>query len=153
MADIIWDNMNTSKKGAVAEYVASNWLLTQGYEVFKNITPSGKIDIIAVKSNEMHLIDVALCLKSKGKDKYSDNKKRAAVEGAHLGIKILCVLDTGECVWREELFKQKPSIECDECKSLFTPIRNELTCSDSCREIRIPRLNKAKYLAKKAGQA
>jgi hypothetical protein len=146
-----WKSMCTSKRGAIGEYMAANWLLACGYEVFKNLTPSGAIDIIAWKDGEMHLIDVSVAKKNY-LGKYSDCKKQAATKGASIGVKILYVLEDGECVWREDMFKPNPEIECVECRNLFTPRKsNELVCSDSCRKTRIPRINKAKYLAKKQG--
>ncbi len=146
-----WDNMNTSKKGAVAEYMAANWLLSKGYEVFKNLTPTGKVDIIAWKGEEMHLIDVALCSRSKRTGGYSDNKKGVAESNAHLGIKILCVLDTGDCVWRDDLFKSFPDKKCHQCGNTFTPTKgNEVVCGDNCRRLWVAKMNKDRYNARKS---
>jgi hypothetical protein len=51
--------LNTGKKGAIAELIASAWLLKQGYEVFRNTSQNGIFDIIAIKNNEVKKIDVA----------------------------------------------------------------------------------------------
>jgi Holliday junction resolvase-like predicted endonuclease len=41
--------MDSKHKGAHSELVACAWLLRQGYEVFRNISDRGIIDIIAIK--------------------------------------------------------------------------------------------------------
>lgn len=40
-------NIDKKHKGTLAELVVSSWLLEQGYEVFRNVSPHGPIDIIA----------------------------------------------------------------------------------------------------------
>jgi hypothetical protein len=39
-------------KGARSELVACAWLLCQGYEVFRNVSQHGLMDIIAIKDGE-----------------------------------------------------------------------------------------------------
>lgn len=52
--------MNKKHKGAVAELKACSWLLEKGYEVFRNISQHGGIDIIAIDpiTNEVSFFDV-----------------------------------------------------------------------------------------------
>ena len=50
--------MNASRKGDFAEYYAVTWLWDNGYEVFQNSGCSGPIDMIALKGDEVTLIDV-----------------------------------------------------------------------------------------------
>ena len=50
--------MNKKHKGAVAELKATAWLLQQGYEVFRNVSPYGPYDIIAIKDDIIEKIDV-----------------------------------------------------------------------------------------------
>jgi hypothetical protein len=45
-------------KGARNELAAIVWLLDQGYEVFRNVSAHGSIDVIAVKDGEVTRIDV-----------------------------------------------------------------------------------------------
>lgn len=45
-------------KGAHSELIACAWLLAEGYEVFRNISPYGLADIIAWKDGKMLLLDV-----------------------------------------------------------------------------------------------
>tara|TARA_E500000305_G_scaffold86088_1_gene72255 strand:- start:144 stop:437 length:294 start_codon:yes stop_codon:yes gene_type:complete len=46
------------RKGDLAEFYAVTWLWDQGYEVFKNSSSRGPIDIIAFKDGITILIDV-----------------------------------------------------------------------------------------------
>lgn len=48
----------TSIAGSIAEHKATVWLLEQGYEVFRNVSPTGKVDLIATKDGEMTKVDV-----------------------------------------------------------------------------------------------
>jgi len=50
-----------NKKGDYSELLASAWLLKQGYEVFRNVSSVGPIDIVAVNEDETILIDVKTC--------------------------------------------------------------------------------------------
>ncbi len=47
-----------SRKGDLAEYYAVTWLWDNGYEVFKNASSCGPIDMIAIKDGQSLLIDV-----------------------------------------------------------------------------------------------
>lgn len=64
------DVLHTSVKGAINELEAATWLIQQGYEVFRNLCPVGKADIIAWKVGEPPIIiDVKApggCSKVKG---------------------------------------------------------------------------------------
>lgn len=53
--------MNPVRKGALAELKACSWLIEQGYEVFRNVSPEGPFDLIAVKPGETIYVDVKLC--------------------------------------------------------------------------------------------
>lgn len=52
--------MHIKHKGTNAELKVSSWLLEQGYEVFRNVSPFGAVDIIArhPETGELFLIDV-----------------------------------------------------------------------------------------------
>lgn len=50
--------MNKKHKGACAELRAAAWLLEQGYEVFRNVSGFGEIDIVAVKAGIARFFDV-----------------------------------------------------------------------------------------------
>jgi len=52
--------MSNNRTGAQSELIAAAWLMAMGYEVFRNLSPSGPVDLIAWKPGEdiKHLIDV-----------------------------------------------------------------------------------------------
>jgi hypothetical protein len=47
-------------RGAWAEMIAASWLVERGYEVFRNVSPHGPIDIVAIKGQVTEYIDVKL---------------------------------------------------------------------------------------------
>lgn len=49
---------SSSRKGDFAEYYAITWLWDNGYEVFPNAGGSGPIDMVAIKDEEITLVDV-----------------------------------------------------------------------------------------------
>ena len=52
--------MSNNRIGAASELIAAAWLMEMGYEVFRNLSPSGPADLIAWKPTEesKYLIDV-----------------------------------------------------------------------------------------------
>ena len=50
--------LSPPRKGDFAEYYAVTWLWDKGYEVFQNSGCTGPIDMIALKGDEVILIDV-----------------------------------------------------------------------------------------------
>ncbi len=85
-------------RGACSELIACTWLLQQGYEVFRNVSPYGAIDIIACDPMSHHLvkIDVKTCTPAgKSREALADSyaKKDARV-------RLLFVdPETNECAW------------------------------------------------------
>jgi len=59
-------------RGQVSELRAAAWLLEQGYEVFRNISPFGDVDIVAIKDGVVRLFDV--------KSGYRGRSKKLGVE-------------------------------------------------------------------------
>lgn len=117
--DIRWQKMTPNQKGAVAELIACNWLLMDGYSVYKNVSPWGAADIIALKNGEAIFIDVSVASVN-GNGKLSDNKKICS-EGRDrdkLNIRFLYVLPDGSCSWRENVFP-KEQRECTSCKRAY----------------------------------
>jgi hypothetical protein len=55
MSDLITD---PNRKGDISEYKATVWLLEQGYEVYKNVGCTGKVDIVAYKDDKYIPIQV-----------------------------------------------------------------------------------------------
>lgn len=129
-------DFGTSKRGAISELVASNWLLMQGYEVFRNLTPSGKADIIAIKDGETLYIDVGTAQR-KLNGYISDPKERFV--GNKVGdfeIKFLYVVaEDNSCVWRDDVYDPGVVKKCVWCKELFrTRKHNKKTCTKECSE-------------------
>ncbi len=50
------DELHTSVKGAINELEVCAWLMKQGYEVFRNVAPTGKGDLIIWKTGETPII-------------------------------------------------------------------------------------------------
>jgi Holliday junction resolvase-like predicted endonuclease len=90
--------------GAMSELKATIWLMEQGYEVFRNVSPHGGVDIIArhPTSGEMLLIDVKTA--SYGERTRSDGSIvrhwycRAQPQD-NCGIKFLHVYEDGLVSW------------------------------------------------------
>ena len=60
------EELHNSIKGARYELLACAWLLEQGYEVFRNVSPTGKGDIIIWKKDS---IPIVIDVKSAGTSK------------------------------------------------------------------------------------
>ena len=96
--------INSSRKGAASEYAACIWLLSQGYEVFKNVAASGVFDIVAIKGKEILKIDVkSASLKTGEKVFYA--QRRAQHKIAEQGGNILYIFRDGSCKWDYEADK------------------------------------------------
>lgn len=50
--------MKDKHRGAHAEIMAVAWLLEQGYDVFRNVSQHGEVDLIATRGDEIRLFDV-----------------------------------------------------------------------------------------------
>jgi Holliday junction resolvase-like predicted endonuclease len=50
--------MDTKHVGARSELLACAWLLAEGYEVFRNVSSHGHVDIIALKDGKTFYFDV-----------------------------------------------------------------------------------------------
>ncbi len=53
MTDENISQLCASTKGAIGELIATIWLLKQGYEVYRNVSASGKFDLIAIKGDKI----------------------------------------------------------------------------------------------------
>ena len=92
-------------KGSINEHLASAWLMKNGYDVFKNVAPVGRADLVAKnwQTGEMIFVDV----KSESYDPdhcngVTEMSKRAARQAEKYkesNIKYLVVEDDGHCHW------------------------------------------------------
>jgi hypothetical protein len=91
---------STSIKGAWAELIACAWLMEQGFEVFRNVCPTGWVDVVAWKAGEWHFIDV----KSVRFNPASCGIKKPSLRDAqvHAGVKTLFVTEDGICSFNYE---------------------------------------------------
>jgi hypothetical protein len=76
-------------KGAHSEPVACTWLLRQGYDVFRNVSDRGSVDVVAIKDGEISLFDV--------KSSYGGVTHNRDIAGRHLGLKYIVVDPFGDC--------------------------------------------------------
>ena len=94
--------MDSKHRGAYSELIASTYLLSLGYEVFRNVSQHGPADLVAwnPKTNETIFIDV----KSGHKYRKTDGSTSIQVlkKPSKFNVKLLVVCDN-ECFWREDL--------------------------------------------------
>ena len=51
--------MDAKHRGARAELIGAAWLLARGYEVFRNVSDKGDVDLVGIKPNgDVELFDV-----------------------------------------------------------------------------------------------
>lgn len=93
-------DMNPSQKGTVGELSAAIWLINQGWEVFRNVVPSGPIDLVAVQPDTGELIYVDV-KSSKGlfRDGVLKYPKVSSSDQKRLNVRILHVDPAGGFVW------------------------------------------------------
>ena len=85
-------------KGDKAECIAAMWLWDQGYLVCRNMSQQGPVDLVAIKENDITLIDVKSECRRK-RDGYKINRSLTPVQKI-LGVNILNVnVETGECTY------------------------------------------------------
>jgi len=94
--------ISPGQKGAISEHLASAWLLQQGYDVFRNISPNGRADLLAVNwdADETIRVDVKsqeFTLTAKGPRADAAREMEERNEG--FDIKYLVVRDDGSCGW------------------------------------------------------
>jgi hypothetical protein len=127
-------------RGAYNEHLAIAWLIAQGYEVFRNVSAHGIIDIIACRGAETIRLDV------KSRAVGSTNNRSAQLEA---GVKLLVVGRSGTF---EIIDLPVPARRvCVVCTSEFTPKKmHHFTCSPAChtqREISRQKAKREAHLA------
>ena len=89
--------------GARSELVACAWLMAQGYAVFRNVCPTGPVDIIAMSSSGRIIkIDVKTATAEEERHKRATYRLKRKQELA--GISMITVFHNGHC----ELASSKP---------------------------------------------
>ena len=98
--------VSPATKGAISEHQATAWLLATGYDVFRNVSPNGRADLLAVnwEAGETIRVDV----KSQG---FTLEKGKGVVSSASIerdelnkgfDIRYLVVKHDGDCEWYDE---------------------------------------------------
>jgi len=73
----------------MAEFYAVTWLWDNGYEVFKNCGCTGPVDLIAMKEDNITLIDVKTFCKRADRNENSDISSARTKKQKELGVKVL----------------------------------------------------------------
>jgi hypothetical protein len=116
-------------RGAWAEMVACCWLLQQGYEVFRNVSPHGGTDIVAMKGAEVFKFDV------KSRAVFVGEYLRRTDEQIALGINLLVVCDDGTVrILEDAQGPLHPPRQCMNCGKAIGKKRRQATyCSNRCQ--------------------
>lgn len=117
-------------RGAQNELLATVWLLREGFDVFRNVSQHGPVDIVAMKDGELLKFDV----KASGR---TDRVARLSEEQIELGVKLLRVFPDGEC---DIVSNPLPPFAggfpgtCRRCgNSMTARTSRQVFCSDGCR--------------------
>ena len=103
--------------GARSEMIACVWLLDQGYEVFRNVSQFGLIDVVAIKGDEVLRLDI----KGKKSGTASTRLKKAQIEA---GVRCLSVVD-GVCTIHDLNVDVSKERTCRRCKKSLHPRSQE----------------------------
>ncbi len=91
-------SLHDSHKGAWAELQAASWLLRQGYEVCRNVSQCGPVDLVAIRRDgKMFLIDV----KTQKPLVYGSGATKLTPLQQEMGVRLLFVSPRGICIWQQ----------------------------------------------------
>ena len=98
--------MLSKHNGARNELIAATWLLSQGYEVFRNVSQHGLVDLIGLKDGMFTSFDVK-----------SSHNQRLSREQVQSGVKRIAVSPDGSCDidWNptaREPMEPRPCLQC-----------------------------------------
>ena len=96
-------------RGAHAEHLATAWLLSRGFDVFRNVSQHGLADLIAIDfaTGERLLIDVKSSnvgfyrVASGEQVAFETVMDRLTPEQRAAGVRCLAVMRDGSCVWAD----------------------------------------------------
>lgn len=99
--------VSPSAKGAISEHIATAWLLATGYDVFRNVSPNGKADLLAVNwvEDETFRVDVkseCFTLKPGEAGDMGASLRKRAEGNKGFDIRYLVVKNNGDCAWYED---------------------------------------------------
>lgn len=125
-------NINNSEidrkhMGAYGELVACAWLLSRGYEVYRNVSAHGRIDVVAMKGGEILKLNIRTMNSGhQGKLPESDIKN---------GILPLFVDKQGNCFieFKPKILYTGEKRNCASCNKEFIAYRSNKTyCNHVC---------------------
>ncbi|MBD9542934.1 hypothetical protein IB276_26155 [Ensifer sp. ENS04] len=94
-------------KGAISEHLATAFLLSSGYDVFRNVSPNGRADLLAVNWSKDETIRVDVKSEAFTLTKGEGGEMGAALRerdklNCGFEIKYLVVKNNGDCGWYED---------------------------------------------------
>lgn len=117
-------------RGAFGELTASVWLLSRGYEVFRNVSSHGAIDLIAIRRGETFKFDVKTLQHRRQPIPPLTDEQMA------LGVQILAVYPEGHCEVIDRVPRPVPPLGtayCRNCSDKFAKRgRRIVFCSRDC---------------------
>ena len=127
----VYVNMDRKHVGARNELLATVWLLKQGYEVFRNVSQHGLIDLIAIKEDEVVFFDV----KASGKG-FGKTTARLTSEQIKIGVKCIQVSTDDQCII-DNIPHGKDDTTTTKCVNCGNPVIHRINsprkfCSKSC---------------------
>lgn len=131
--------MNKKHIGAHSELSACAWLLREGYEVFRNISQFGIVDVVAIKGGEVLKLDV----KTAPKSSWAAIRVSEAQELD--GVALLLISPDGECAINRSPQKQASvNRECLNCgEAILNTNTSRKFCGSTCRGIHFRKNNAA----------
>lgn len=114
-------------RGAESEMIACAWLLANGYEVFRNVSQHGDVDIVGWKAGSFESFDVKTLderhiLRSLSKNQMDRGVQILAVDSVTNSCRLIVA-----AVWEDRL--------CKRCGGTFKlKVRAQLFCNPSCKE-------------------
>lgn len=122
--------MHQKHKGARSELLACAWLLERGYEVFRNISPHGPIDLVAIKDGkDIFYFDV----KSTPPTKHMEYYYAPLTElQQKLRVKPIFVCENGS-IFIDPPPTPTKTRHCKHCNTEFIIESAKIYCSIKCR--------------------
>jgi hypothetical protein len=129
------DYIARGMRGARNEMIATVWLMGHGYQVFRNVSAHGPIDLIGLKNGIFEYFDVKKNIKT---SEGETTRIRVKVDQARLGVKILSVFPDGRCeIDSTPMVKGKESVSCERCNNSFVAVKTrQKFCSKECSSAR-----------------
>jgi hypothetical protein len=129
--------MHPKHKGARSELAACIWLLDQGYEVFRNVSAHGLVDIVIMKDWKTTLIDVR---SARPKVRTLTRLSKVQIDN---GVLPLYVFADGRCEINYKPIPQglsnKEWFTCPNCGERFTayrrPKQTKAFCTTRCKKL------------------